>query len=817
VLFELGARPHPPRELYRAYLEQSDIFIGLYWQRYGQVNPGMEYSALEEEFLLSSGMPRLLYLKGPAPDRESRLADLIFRIGEEASYRRFSTARELGRLVRDDLATLLSERFAESRRPAPSLRGLLPTASTALIGREEAIEDVISLVGSGGTRLVTLTGPGGVGKTRLALAVAARVRDRFESGTAFASLEPVTEPAQVVTRIGRAVGAELAGTDSPLDALAEYLGGGQWLLVLDNLEHVIDAAPDLHELLARCPRLTILATSRTVLRLADEHEYPVAPLPVPPADAAALEELAGSPAVMLFVERASAVRYDFALTPSNAASVVDICRRLEGLPLAIELAAARIRTLDPAALASRLVTSLDALGTGAVDLPERQQTLRATVDWSVGLLDDAERSLLEIAAVFADGWTVDAAAEVAGMDEDQALDLTEALVGHSLIRADASDHGPRLRMLDTIREFTAERLSARPDFDAIERRHAEHYRELAERSDRPLRTFGQSDWVERLRDEAANVAVAMRWYLAHDPTMLPHLFRVLSPFRVLWVFWGVRHEILAGARSWVDQLLPDADALDPAARAELLLTATIAALETSDDAAAVAARDRLAPLLEEIDDPYLVAVSELVNSWTSFVVNDISRAVDEAERSLEKLRGQDEPLWTAMALLSLGSLEAFLGREQDGVRHLIETRDMAERFDNEWLAGASRVRLGIVAMLRGSLDEAAALLDEALEVSLATDNTYNLILCLVACGLLALARGDAERAALLTGAAAAMRRRAGLEVFSSLTGEAQGIAQIRAALPADRFDRAFAAGSALDSYAAVAAVRELTGAAALAS
>ena len=251
-----------------------------------------------------------------------------------------------------------------------------------------------------------------------------------------------------------------------MEALAETFGDGAWLLIVDNLEQVVGVAADLGELLARCPQLAMLATSRTVLGLRAEREYPVPPLPAP-ADPAAvpLEELGSWPAVALFVDRARAVRPGFALTEGNAAAVAEICRRLEGLPLAIELAAARTRLLDPAALLARLAASLDVLGTGAVDLPARQRTLRATVEWSVGLLEDAERSLLEVAAVFTDGWTIPAASEVAGLGEDRALELSEALARHSLIYADSTELGPRTRMLETVREFVAERLAARPDAD----------------------------------------------------------------------------------------------------------------------------------------------------------------------------------------------------------------------------------------------------------------------------------------------------------------------------------------------------------------
>ena len=402
-------------------------------------------------------------------------------------------------------------------------------STTSLIGRERAIGEVAGLLGQAGVRLVTLTGPGGVGKTRLAVAVGERLRDRFGAGTVFVPLEAVTDPGLVLAAIGRAAGADLTGTGAPLEALAETFGDGAWLLILDNLEQVVEVAPDLGELLARCPGVAMLATSRTVLGLRAEREYPVPPLPLP-ADpgTASVAEVAASPAVALFVDRARAVRPGFALTEGNAAAVAEICRRLEGLPLAIELAAARTRLLDPAALLDRLAASLDALGTGAVDLPERQRTLRATVEWSVGLLEDAERSLLEVAAVFADGWTIAAAAQVAGLDEDRALELSEALARHSLIYVDSTGLGPRSRMLETVREFVAERLAARPDAAEVGRRHAGYYRALAEQADRPLRG-PPGPVAERLQAEAGNLAAAVRWYLAHDRA-------AAAPVPVLWPF-----------------------------------------------------------------------------------------------------------------------------------------------------------------------------------------------------------------------------------------------------------------------------------------
>jgi len=990
VWYESGARPHPPRNMYRAYLEQSQVFVGIYWQRYGWVAPGMEISGLEDEYRLAAGKPMLLYVKRPAPDQEPRLTAMIegIRAAGAVSYRAFATPRELERLLADDLAVLLSETFegepggAElpagtvtflltdiegSRRwetvpeameaalerhnrivtevidghggvvvtsrgegdsffaafasavaaveaagacqlrlgsePWPTgaalrvrmglhtgeahvqegdyvdhapinrcarvkaaaqggqvlvtkttrdlvagrlgsgfglkrlgefrLRDLaepeliyqlthadlppdfppihtpaergprsLPGGTTSLVGREQAIGELAGLLGQPGVRLVTLTGPGGVGKTRLALAVGERIGGHFGSGAVFVPLAGVTQPELVVGGIGRAVGADLAGTGAPLQALAEQLGDGAWLLILDNMEQATGAARDLDQLLADCPGVVILATSRTVLGLRAEREYPVPPLSLPAGPTAMpLPELTASPAVALFVDRARAVRPDFALTEANAAAVVAICRRLDGLPLAIELAAARTRLLDPGALLDRLSKSLDALGTGAVDLPERQRTLRATVEWSVGLLDDAERSLLEIMAIFTGGWTVESAAEVAGLEEDRALDLIEALARHSLVQLDRAGHGPRPRMLETIREFVAERLGARPDVTEVARRHASYYRALAERADRPLRGVGQGGWAERLEAEAGNLAAAVRWYLAHDREPLPHLLRVL------WLFWELRDD-LGEVRSWVGQLLPTADTLDPQARAELLWTAAVTAVEMGDDPAALSARQRLGALRDGIDDPFLRALCQLALAWTSTIGEDMDGALREASASLAGLRGQDAPVWTASAGLTTGLVEMTVGRCDDALGHLTEVHDLAQRSDNPWIAAMSQVALGTLALVRGRAEEARALLDEALGLSLAARSTRSVTLCLAALARWALVAGDPERAALVAGAAEGLRRRAGLRTWPMLRqGEAELVAQVRQALGADHFDQVSATGARLTQRDAVAAAR----------
>src|SRR5262245_12565977 len=810
VTFESGARPHPPQELYRAYLEQSDIFIGLYWQGYGWVGPGMDISGLQDEFERSQSLPRLLYIKTPAPDRDPRLTELLERIKGEASdsYRSFRTARELGRFVRDALAVLLSERFAaagttvstspqEGRRASRSL----PVDTTSLIGREAAIEDVARLLELPETRLVTLTGPGGIGKTRLAVAVGEHLDGRYPSGAVFVPLASVATPELVLVSIASAVGADVTHTQSPLDALVEHFGDAPVLLVLDDLERVVAAARDLDEVLIRCPGVKILATSRIALRLRAEREYPVPALTLPRASGDAQEEqLASSPAIELFVDRARAVRADFGLTAENARAVAEICRRLEGVPLAIELAAARTRLLDPDALLARLETSLDATGTGPVDLPERQRTLRATIDWSVGLLDAGERAMLSTLAVFVDGWTIEAATSVAELSEDRTLGLIEALTRQSLVRVDATADEPRFRMLETVREFIAEESGTNPDLVDVQRRHANFFRDLAERADRPLRGAGQSEWAARLELENANLGAAIGWFLAHDIKPLPHLFRVL------WLFWAMRDHLIE-VRSWIAELTPAVTSLDDQKQVELFWSAAVTGVQLGDDTAAVAAKSRLEPLLGRFDDPFLEAVAHLAMAWVLPIVDDFDGALREASVSREHLRDQDEPFWTAIAIDTLGELEVAIGLLDDALPHLRQVRELSRQFDKAWLS-VSWSQDATIAIMQGRLEDARALLDDGLTMSLEVDSNVGVTHCLAAFARLAFASGNPQRAAITMGAAEGLRRRVGIRAWPTLRrSEAELGSQIEQTMGSDGFDQAFTAGSELSRREAVAMVR----------
>src|SRR6266705_6064656 len=397
VLFESGARPYPPRELYRAYLAQSDIFLGLYWQRYGWVAPGMQVSGLEDEYQLSTGKPKLIYMKTPAQEREPRLQALLDRIRaeESASYQKFATPEELRERIANDLAQLLTERFtsppqtAVHARPAP-----VPVPRSPLMDRGQEVALVRDLLQREDVGLVTLTGTGGVGKTRLAIQVAADLASRFADGVAFVSLASLTDPELVELTVARALGVSEADGQAIGERLREYLRTRQLLLLLDNFGHLLSAAPMATRLLDAAPRLTLLVTSREPLRVRDERVVAVLPLALPDSEHLPdLDTLAHVPAVALFVERAQEARPDFTLTSENAATIVEICQRLDGLPLALELAAAPLSLLSPAALLARLERRLPLLTRGARDLPERQQTLRSTIAWSYDLLVEGEQQL----------------------------------------------------------------------------------------------------------------------------------------------------------------------------------------------------------------------------------------------------------------------------------------------------------------------------------------------------------------------------------------------------------------------------------------
>jgi len=553
VLFEIGARPYPPRELYRAYLQQSDVFLGIYGGSYGWVGPGMDVSGLEDEYRLSTGKPRLIYVKH-VPQREPRLNSLLETIRAEGvvSYRAFDTADELGSLVADDLALLLTERFAGPAAAPPVAP--VPVPRRPLVNRAGELRALTEQLPRADVGLVTLTGPGGVGKTHLALAAANAVAGQFADGAAFVSLEGLTDR----TLIRRTVAQELHVPTVPGqtldDSLLAFFRPRQMLLVLDNVEQVVSEAPLAERALEMAPGLKVLVTSREALRIRGERVVPVAPLALPnPGAALDPAQLATVPAVAMFISAARETRPDFSLTETNAAAVVEICRRLDGLPLALQLAAARLTVLPPAALLERLDRRLPLLTRGPRDMPARHQTLRAAIASSYDLLPPDEQRVFRHLGVFVGGFTLEAVEAVAGggpSDLDP-LDAISSLVGKSLVFLEPLDEAtPRYGMLETIREFALEQLAASGERGEIRRRHAEFLRDLAERVEPLLLVPAQrARWMHGLEHVQDNFRAALEWSLGDDGV----LDVGIALAGALGYFWLMSGRLEEG--HWFDDLL----------------------------------------------------------------------------------------------------------------------------------------------------------------------------------------------------------------------------------------------------------------------
>ena len=454
----------------------------------------------------------------------------------------------------------LRDTFPALRAIEGSRTNLNPPA-TPLVGRDRELEELSSLLAT--TRLLTLTGPGGTGKTRLATELGTRRSGTFVDGVFFVPLETFAERSPAAGEIGRTVGARLPGERDPEDNLSEHLADLELLLLLDNLEQLADAGPLVARMLVGAPRLRVVATSRVPLHVSGEQEYPVAPLAVPDAtDGASLDDLARVDSVALFVERARRVKPDFRLTETNAPAVAAIARRLDGLPLAIELAAARIKLFSPAALLTRLDRALPMLGGGSVDLPARQRTLRAAIEWSCALLGAPEQRLFRQLTVFSGGWTVEAAETVLTPDEIglDILDGLSALLDHSLIRtvADEGSGETRFDMLQLIREYGAERLAESNEADSAGRRHAEWVLGQVEQAAAALESDADPAWLDRMTREHDNLRAALRWSLSSGQRELG--LRIAS---AAWRFWQQRGHTGEG-REWLRRLMADATDVSPA-------------------------------------------------------------------------------------------------------------------------------------------------------------------------------------------------------------------------------------------------------------
>ncbi|HEX5167488.1 MAG TPA: helix-turn-helix domain-containing protein, partial [Thermomicrobiales bacterium] len=436
--------------------------------------------------------------------------------------------------------------------------GQLPTPLTSFVGRDRELAELVALLGQPDTRLVTITGTGGVGKTRLAIAVGTAVEgalDRFPDGVRFVPLAPLNNPDLVIRAIATALDVEGSSRTSQLTTLIAALRNRRLSLVLDNVEHVAASAPQLADLLRACPGLTILATSRVPLRVRGEREYKIRPFALP-ADIAALDldHLRRLEAIDLFRQRAQDVATDFQITERNAQVVAGVCRRVDGLPLAIELVAARVRLLPPAALLERLDRRLPLLTGAPHDAPARQQTLRDTIAWSYDLLNPAHQRLFRALGVFQDGWTLDALEAVTGQTEAGSivLDGLETLIAHSLVRMHEQVNGqPRYSMLETIAEFAREKLDASDEALEARRRHVRHYLRVARQAEPHLKGAEQARWMARLEQEFANLRGALQWLQERaeqgDAAAVVTSFQLADP---IWWFWHIHGHMREGRQQF---------------------------------------------------------------------------------------------------------------------------------------------------------------------------------------------------------------------------------------------------------------------------
>jgi predicted ATPase/DNA-binding CsgD family transcriptional regulator len=684
----------------------------------------------------------------------------------------------------------------DPNRRDDSLRGsalLAPLSS--FIGREQEIEAIVSLLRRDGVRLVTLTGPGGVGKTRLALQVTDRVAPAFADGTVAVSLGPILDATQVFGAIARALGVHDTANRVLADLIVDQLRDRQLLLLLDNFEHVMGAARDVATLLADCPYLKVLVTSRAVLRLSGEHDVAVGPLPLPAAIAnSSLSAITSSPAVQLFAERAQAAQFDFEMNQANAANVAEICRRLDGLPLAIELAAARVAHIPVRAMIARLDPILPALTGGPRDQPTRQQTMRDTIAWSYDLLSPEEQSLFRQLAVFVGGFTLEAAGAVTRVDEADGFAGISALIDKSLVRQDARwDLMSRYAMLDAIREFALERLTTSGEEPEARERHARFFAELAQSAPpRYSRTEGPN--MLRLVVDLPNIRAAATWALENG-----------------------RHELalqLATATQAfmhsedVRPLIP-IDSTDPGTRPDALWAkATLASLTDLPEAEALADESLAIARGDALRTARALNMSGAAAEWNG----DYDRAAALCEEGLDVLAGfpGDAKVQGMRTLLTCNLADANLLRG-----NLAEAITLAEQalawwreHGPAWGIGQGLQTLAGAANAAGDQERAARLYGELLTVRVDLEDRAGMGGGAVG-GIAGVAagRGQLKLAARLLGAAAALRATSGVRYGPHYGRNAQVLAEVQTRLDERSFADAWDAGYGLSLEQAVEEAR----------
>jgi predicted ATPase/transcriptional regulator with XRE-family HTH domain len=649
--------------------------------------------------------------------------------------------------------------------------GALPVPPTVLIGRDAELAGAVALLcppapAAPAVRLLTLVGPGGVGKSRLAVAIATAVQDAYPAGVVFVDLAPVGDHRLVPATIARTLHIHETGGRSARQLLLRHLRAWQGLLVLDNFEHLLAAAPLLAELLASCPRLVLLVTSRTALQLRAEQRFPVTPLATPAANPTlALDAIAAAPAVQLFVERARAVAPGFELEGATATAVAAVSRRLDGLPLALELAAVWVPVLPPAVLLERLERRLHTLTGGVADLPTRQQTLRHTLDWSHDLLGDTEQALYRRLAVFAGGWTLEGAEAVcaaADVPAGEVLALLVTLGENSLVRR--VDQGeqpePRFGMLETIREDALERLHDADEAAAVRHRHLEFFLALAETAEPHLHNPEQAAWADRLEREHDNLRAALEWAAQSGAADLE--LRLASTLRYFWYLRGYHRE----GRDRLLAALTHADASRSTPdRARALNAVGFLEAIQGDSAAARAHLDEGVALGRQLSDAEVVAFGLRYRGLVALAQRDDVAAATALEESLTLCRQLERPVEVAEVLMYLGDTALQQGNLDRAGQLFHESRQLLERLQKPKVLPYPVRRLGQLALLRGDHPEALQRCLESLRLNREVDDPQGVAASLVGLAAVAAAGRQDVTAAQLLGAADAVLTATSTQLF----------------------------------------------------
>jgi predicted ATPase/class 3 adenylate cyclase len=719
-----------------------------------------------------------------------------------------TTLRDLGERRLKDLLTperifqLLSPQLPSSFPPLNTLDARvnnLPAQPTPLIGRERELDEVRNLLGSQGVRVLTLTGPGGIGKTRLGLQLGAELLDEFEDGVFFVSLAPITDPALLTSAIAEELGVVEAPDKALEESLKGYLGTRELLVLLDNFEQVLGGAPLVGRLLSACPKFKVLATSRSVLRVYGEQEYPVPPLELPDHKRLPpLERLTHYEALRLFIERAKSAKPDFCVTEENAPAVAEICARLDGLPLAIELAAARIKVLRPAGLLKRLGRSLTLLSGGSRDLPERQRTLRGTIEWSHALLEEGEQVLFGRLAVFSGGRTLEAIEAVCEGQGELAVDPLEgvsSLVDKSLLRQEEGPNGEvRFVMLETIQEYALERLESSGEAQEVRREHAHYFVGQAEGAEPELSGAEQLACLERLEAEHDNFRAALTWSLEREPETALRLAVALAGF------WEKRCYFSEGS-GWLEAALRISERADSATRAKLLSEAGTFAWHRGDYQQATVFHGEALALYRELGDEGNAAFALMCLGVQDLEQGEHERARPYFEEALALSRELGDKRTIVYALHNLAEVARHTGYYEQARTLGMETVYVSREMDDKWTVARNFVWLGMVMAYKGDdYEEAAGFLEEGFALLREVGDWEWVAYALDSFAGIAGAKAQGERAARLFGAAEALRKSIGAPLHPTERPDYErSVAAARSQLNETAWKAAFAEGSAMSA------------------